>query len=176
MIEIKKCNYITGDNLSVSYGLNEIIRFLDLSGRNIVLFTRPKSSNTTSLKYLVSNKLEFRDYSDFKNISNDKSNLFRIDLIVVDLWHVRLSGIDEYKKVLDNTGIDYIIVAKEYHYKDSDSVTDYHIKKESVGSQNYNYTEPEYIITNKINGWSTDIGSLIKSYIRDKKIDGIIGD
>lgn len=171
MIELKRCNYITGDTTSVSFGVSKIVKFLELAGRNIVLLTKPKTSSTTSLKYFIHNKLEFQNYDDFKSITSNSGNLFRVDLIVADLWHLKVSGIIEYKAVLDTLGIDYIILAKEYHYKDSDNVTDYHIKKEHVGGYN-----DQYIITNKINGWSTDVESLIKSYIRDKKIDGIIGE
>lgn len=172
MIELKRCNYITGDTTSVSFGVSKIVKFLELAGRNIILLTRPKTSSTTSLKYLIHNKLEFQNYDQFKSLTSDAGNLFRIDLVVADLWHLKVSGIIEYKAILDNLGIDYIILAREYHYKESDNVTDYHIKKEAQGSS-YN---DSYIITNKINGWSTDIESLIKSYIRDKKIDGIIGE
>lgn len=172
MIELKRCNYITGDTTSVSFGVSKIIKFLELAGRNTILLTRPKTSNTTSLKYFINNKIEFQNYDDFKSITSNRGNLFRVDLIVADLWHLKVSGIIEYKAVLDTLGIDYIILAKEYHYKESDNVTDYHIKKEAV-SGSYN---DQYIITNKINGWSVDVESLIKSYIRDKKIDGIIGE
>jgi hypothetical protein len=166
MIDLKRCNYITGDSSSVSFGVNEIIKFLELAGRNIILITRPRTSSTTSLKYFVHNKLEFRTKDDFKSVLT-KSNLFRIDLVVVDLWHLGVGSIIEYKSVLDTLGIDYVILAKQYHYKESEDVTDYHIKKESGSG---------YIITNKINGWSSDLASLIKSYVRDKRIDGIIGE
>lgn len=173
MIELKKCNYITGDSLSVSFGVNEIVKFLELSGSNIILVTRPKTYTTTSLKYFISNKLEYTSYDSFKESLDNKSNLFRIDLIVVDLWHLNVGGIMEYKKILDKTDINYIILAKEYHYKESDDVTDYHIKKENKSTNSF---DSEYIITNKINGWSSDLASLIKSYVRDKRIDGIIGE
>lgn len=178
MIDLKRCNYITGDPTSVSFGVNEIIKFLELAGRNIVLITKPKSSgHSTPLKYFINNKLEYRGYDDFKILVNNSSNLFRVDLIVVDLWDSSVSGIIEYKSVLDTLDIDYIILAKEYHYKDSDDVTDYHIKRNSrIKYSSSIPLEDEYIITNKISGWSADFGSLIKSYIRNKKIDGIIGE
>jgi len=178
MIDLKRCNYITGDSTSVSFGVSKIVKFLELDGRNIILLTKPKNSSIgkTSLNYFINNKLEFRNYDEFKLVTSDKGNLFRTDLIVVDLWHLTVSGIIEYKSVLDTLGIDYIILAKEYHYKDSDNCNDYHIKKETLGGGYLGFVNDSYIITNKINGWSTDLDSLAKSYIRDKKIDGIIGE
>ena len=81
---------------------------------------------------------------------------------------MNLSGVIEYKSVIDKLNIDYIIVTKEYHYKSSDDVTDYHIRSEVKDYKS------EYWITDKISGWSSDIDSLKKSYIRDKKINQVI--
>ena len=173
MIELKRCNYITGDSTSVSFGVSEIVKFLELAGRNIILLTKPKQYDSSGLKYFIHNKLEYKNQDEFESLVENKSNLFRVDLIVADLWHLSVDRVSEYKHILSSTGIDFVIIAQKYHYKDSDSVTDYHIKRESslVGEM-----ESSYIITNKINGWSTDLNSLIKSYIRDEKINNIIGD
>jgi hypothetical protein len=172
MIELKRCNYITGDSSSVGYGVSQIVKFLELIGRNIILLSAPKTTSSTNLKYIINNKIEFKDKNNFKSIFKDGGKLFRVDLIIADLWHLRLSSIIEYKKILDSSGIDYIIIAREYHYKKSDIITDYHIKKESSSPLFGN--DVDYIITDKVSGWSSNLKSLIKSYIRDKKIDGII--
>jgi hypothetical protein len=171
MIELKKGNFITGDTNSVSYGLNKIIKFLELDGRNIILLTTPKVSYTNPLKYLATNKVEYKNFDQFQGILNDSSVLFRVDLIVADLWHLRSLPI-EFKKALDNCGIQYIIASKRYHYTECDDITDYHVKRESI-SGSY---DSSYIITDKINGWTSNLDDLAKSYVRDKKIDGIIGD
>ena len=171
MIELKKCNFITGDPRSVSFGVHSVLSFLELEGRNILLLSRPKSiDSSSSLKYLWNSKKEFTDFFSFKNLLKDKSVLFRVDLLVVDLWGVRSIPI-EYKNLLDETGIQYIILSKQYHYKSSEDIGDFHIQSESDGSFNTNY-----IITDKVSGWSSTIEDLKKSYIRDKKIGGIIGD
>ena len=74
-------------------------------------------------------------------------------------------GYNHYKII----NIDYIIVAKEYHYKMSSDVCDYHVKREIKK----NNRENDYCITDKISGWTSDLTELSKSWIRDKKIDQI---
>lgn len=171
MIDLKKCNYITGDPLCVSYGVNKILKFFELEGRTILLITTSRQTTSTTLKYLFNNRVEYSDYNTFKSILEDKGKLFRVDLIVADLWQLKnIANIGEYTKLLSESGIDHIVLARQYHYKDTDSVNDFHITRESSGIGD------KYTINDSISNWSADIDSLIKSYIRDKKIDGIIGD
>ena len=42
MIELKRCNYFTGDITCVSSAVSSIVKFLELDGRNPILFTPPK--------------------------------------------------------------------------------------------------------------------------------------
>jgi hypothetical protein len=170
MIEIKRCNYITGNPSDVSYAVKKIVDFLDMEGRNPVLFCKPSSSNSTAttLKYLMDPKINFNNIEDFTEVLNNKGNLFRVDLLVFDFWHLSVSSIIEYKQVIDKLNIDYIILAKEYHYKSSEDINDYHVKTESR-----ELYHSEYSITDKISGWTSNLENLSKSYIRNKKIDDI---
>jgi hypothetical protein len=171
MIQIKRCNYITGGPSDVSYAVKKIVNFLEMEGRNTFLFCKSKSSNSkgTTLKYLMEPKIEFNNLEHFTELINNKSNLFRVDLLLFDFWHLNVSSIIEYKEIIDKLNIDYIILAKEYHYKSSEDVSDYHVKIES--SELYNN---EYLITDKISGWTSNLESISKSYIRNKKIDDIL--
>jgi hypothetical protein len=141
-----------------------------MEGRNPVLFCKPRSSNSTAttLKYLMDPKVEFNNIEEFTQVLNNKGNLFRVDLLVFDFWHLNVSSIIEYKQIIDKLNIDYIILAKEYHYKSSEDINDYHVKVESRDSYH-----SEYLITDKISGWSSNLENLSKSYIRNKKIDDI---
>ncbi len=170
MIELKRCNYITGDHVDVSLCVNEIVNFLELYGRNVILFTK-----STNLKYFLSNKIDYKSFDNFKSIINTRGVLFKIDLIIIDLWGCNISDIFKYKSVIDGLHIDYIIIAKEYYYKTFDDVTDFHIKRESIGSSFIGY-KSQFTITDRINGWSADLHSLSKSFIRNIKINGIIED
>ena len=167
MIQVKRCNYITGNPSDVSYAVNKIVNFLEMEGRNPVLFCKPKrSSSGSTIKYLMDPKIEFHNLNHFEELLSNKGKLFRVDLLVFDFWHLNVSSIIEYKSFIDKLNIDYIILAKEYHYKSSDDVNDFHIKIESK-ELHIN----EYLITDKISGWSSNLSGLTKSYIRDKKID-----
>jgi hypothetical protein len=167
MIQVKRCNYITGNPSDVSYAVNRIVNFLEMEGRNPVLFCKPKkSSSGSTIKYLMDPKIEFDNLNHFEELLSDKGKLFRVDLLVFDFWHLNVSSIIEYKSLIDKLNIDYIILAKEYHYKSSDDVNDFHIKIESRELH-----VNEYLITDKISGWSSSLSGLTKSYIRDKKID-----
>ena len=169
MIQVKRCNYITGNPSDVSYAVNKIVNFLEMEGRNPVLFCKPKrSSSGSTIKYLLDNKVEFDNHSQFKELIFDKGKLFRVDLIIFDFWHLNVSSIIEYKSYIDKLNIDHIILAKEYHYKSSEDVNDYHVKIES--RDNYHN---EYSITDKISGWTSNLENLSKSYIRNKRIDDI---
>ena len=171
MIPIKKSNYITGNPSDVSYALSRIISFLETDGRNPLLICKPRSSNSakTPLIYFLDNKIEFNNFNEFKMILENHSNLFRVDLLIFDFWSLSVSTIIEHREIIDKLNIDYIIVAKEYHYKMSDDVGDYHVKHEIKN----NHIENNYYITDKISGWTSDLTELSKSWIRDKKIDQI---
>lgn len=170
MIPIKKSNYITGNPSDVSYAMSRIITFLETDGRNPLLICKPRNSNSskTSLIYFLDNKIEFNNFNEFKMILENRSNLFRVDLLIFDFWSLSVSSIMEYREIIDKLNIDYIIVAKEYHYKMSDDVGDYHVKHEIKNNR-----ENNYYITDKISGWTSDLTELSKSWIRDKKIEQI---
>lgn len=177
MIEIKKCNYFTGDN-SVAGGVKDIVNFLELAGRNYLLLTPPRnndidtgSSSMNTIKYYLDNQFHFNNFDEFVNVIEDKGNLFRIDLLILDFWHLSPKQISVWKKEVDRLELDHFIIAKEYHYKSTDDVTDYHLRREykTVGKN-------ELFITDNINKWTATLESLIKSYRRDKKIDDIFGE
>jgi hypothetical protein len=180
MIPIKRSNYITGNSSDVSYALNRIVSFLETDGRTPLLICKSRNSNTskTSLTYLLDNKIEFDNFLEFKMILENRSNLFRVDLLIFDFWGLSVSTIIEYRSIIDKLNIDYIIVAKEYHYKMSDDVGDYHIKHEIKENKNFQsgYSPQKYYITDNISGWTSELSDLSKSWIRDKKIDQIFKD
>ena len=182
MIEIKRCNYFTGDIACVSSAVSSIVKFLEVDGRNPILFTPPKpmgsKKNITNLIYYISPYITWNDFEDFKCKIEDPVNRFRVNLMIFDFWTLSRGLIPKYKELIDQLGIDYIIVAKEYIYKESDDVADFHVKTEYKDSSptsisGYMATRSEIWLTNKIDGWTATLDSLKTGYIRDKKIDDI---
>jgi len=180
MIDLKRCNYITGDLSQVGYGVSDIINMLELSGLNCLLITRPKpldsstKNEITTLIHHMNPQYMFKNFDEFEKLLSDKSNFFRTDLIVFDFWSINKISLFKYKELIDKLEIDYIIIAKEYTYKTSDDVTDYHITSQS----DYSSTmyKSERLIKDNINGWSSTFKSLKEAYIRDKKLDELLGD
>lgn len=177
MILLKKCNYITGDLNSLAYAVFDIIKFLEDDGKTILLITPPRASTedkkgvSTSIKYLFNNQFTFDSFSEFKSILENKSNLFRVDLLVFDFYHLSNWQISDYKKIIDELNIDHIIMAKEYRYKNTDDINDFHVRKEYK-----DLNKSEIYIKDNINNWTSSLNSLSLSYVRDKKIDNLFGD
>lgn len=172
MIEFKRCNYITGDRVSdVSSAVSKIIDFIEMDGKNTILFHDDESS----LRHFISNKRLFKGLNSIIDVISERGVLFRVDLIILDFWGYNTSGesFDDVKKYLDTLNIDYLIVAKKYHYKSTDNICDYHITYESGDIHSFNSNDHKYIITNKITNWSSSLSDCKKSYIRDKKIGQI---
>jgi len=176
MIELKKCNYITGtDKHAVSFGLSRIVDFLETAGRNPILITQPKnySDNKTTASYILKiNQFNFKNIGEFEDIVNNKSNLFRVDLIILDAWNFSLPLVLQYKSVLDELDISYIIISDKYHYVEGDKET--MIYKIDKGEYTNRY-EYDFIVTEVVNNWKSSLDDLIKSYRRDKKIDDLFG-
>jgi hypothetical protein len=182
MIELKRCNYFTGDIACVSSAVSSIVKFLEVDGRNPILFTPPKPTsskgNITNLIYYITPQITFNDFEDFKTKIEDPANRFRVNLMIFDFWNLGRSFISKYKELIDELNIDYIIVAKEYIYKESDDVADFHVKteyKDLSFSGTYTHTpnKSEIWVTNKIDNWTATLDSLKTGYIRDKKIDNL---
>lgn len=175
MIEIKRCNYITGDTPSISFGLSRIVDFLETSGRNIIFLHNNNLNKANNIKHFINtSKLDFHNINQFSEILDNRSNLFRVDLIIIDLLHInQISSILDYKQILDKIGIDFIILSNKYHYKTGDDVRIYKIEREP--SDDVHWRSEKYFITEKVDGWKSTIDDLIVSYRRDKKIDDIFG-
>ena len=174
MIDIKKCNYIVGDKNPIYVGVSKIIDFLDVSGRNPIYLSKKDS---TLRSYIRTSKLTFNNIDEFEKILRLKSNLFRVDLIFIDLLHIKnIKNILEYKELLDKTGIDYFIISKTYHYVDSDIyINVYKMERETNVNGKWS-NDYQYYVTDIISGWKSTFSDLVISYKRDKKIDDVLGE
>jgi hypothetical protein len=176
MITLKKYNYFTGTPNDVSNSVSKIVRFLELEEWNSILFCRENST----IKHQMPNNFEFKNLEHFRELVSNPGNLFRCNLIILDLWGFNLIEIDRFKSIVENLDIKIIILAKEFNYKTGDDVGDYHV----ITKYNNNITptslsfpiKSETIITERISNWTSTLDDLKKSYIRDKKIDKLFED
>lgn len=177
MIELKRVNFITGEKNALSYGLSKILDFIELTGRNIIFLSKPKDKVKTSLKYIVNfNTKEFNNLHEFEEHLIDKSTLFRIDLIVVDLWGESVNDVIDFKEKLDRTGLDFIIVSDKYHYIiGNEDVTINKLEQDRNSDIKNRKFETTYYVKNEITNMRYSFDDYILSYIRDKKINDLFG-
>jgi hypothetical protein len=178
MIDFKKYNYINGDKSSVASGVHKIVNFMELEGYSTLLLTTPRTNgldkkiDNTSLKHLISNQISFECFEEFESICQESSNFFRLDILVCDFWHLDNSEIYRYKKLLSELKVKWIfIVAKEHHYKSTDDVTDIELVYEYKG-----FDKSTLHIKERISNLESTFDNLKKSYIRDVKINKLLGE
>jgi len=175
MIILRKYNYFTGTPNDVSNVVSKIIQFLEIDGWNSILFCR----NTSTIKHQLTNNFEFKNLEHFKELIGDSGNLFRCNLIVLDLWGFNLIEIDKFKSYVEDLEVKVIILAKEFNYKTGDDVGDYHVVTKYSALYPTSLSLPiksETIITERISNWTSTLDNLKTSYIRDKKIDRLLDD
>lgn len=190
MISLSQTNYFTGEVGSVSAAVSRIVRFLEIEGINPIFLTPAVSQLASNAKTIgkscaIVPRVEFAGIADFDHKLADRGLMFRCNLIVADLWHLDRTGVGNYRKMLAETGIKHIIMAREYRYSESEDVSDFHIvvKYESLGagqgispgSMQLGF-KSETTITEKRHNWKSTLEELKKSYIRDRRIDGILGE
>lgn len=171
MINLKKYNYFTGDINCVARGVSDIVNFFELAGHNYLVLTPPRVDTVNKtvelcLYHYLSNKLEFNNFDDFREKISEKSNLFRVDLLVFDFWSLNRTELFLYISEIQKLNVDFIIVAKEYHYKTGDDVNDFLIRTEYK-----DLNRSDIWLHDKITGIQSTIDSLRLAYIRDKKIE-----
>jgi hypothetical protein len=87
-----KINILTSKSVNNIKYLYKMIDYLDLKGKNSTLFY-PKSSfsnkseNTYLEAYINQSKIPYSDLEDLSEKINNKSNLFRTNIVILDLWN-----------------------------------------------------------------------------------------
>ena len=172
MLDLKRCNYITGQSNVVSFGISKIIDFFENSGRTPIFFYK-KESNFESL--IQTSKIEFTNLRNFEEIINDKSNLFRVDLLVIDLWFLKnISQVLSYKSLLDKLNIDYVILTTKYHYIEGDeSVSVYRLDSEFTDTKSK--FDVKYWVSDLVSKNKTSMNDLVLAFKRNRKIDDLFG-
>ena len=181
---LRKCNFFTGTPNNVSNVVSKIVKFLELDGYNHLLITPPNSTGkkdtNTGISRNLPGYLEFKTFDDLEKLISDSSNLFRINLLIFDFWYYSKEEIRRFRYLIDKLDIKYIILAKEFEYKESEDISDYHVEVKYSDFTNTSILIGEFksdiFLTDKKNGWKSTLDALKTSYIRDKKIDSLFDD
>lgn len=170
MININKKNFISGGENEVNIGVSKIINFLDLVGTNVVLFHKHINYHSDASQFKYSN------IEDLFELLDNKANLFRADVIVVDMFKDSVENVSKVEKYLYNIGLKFIIVSNNYHYVNNDeSINVYKISEERIegNTSGWDSYRNIYYITDMKNKNKYSFDQYIKSYVRNTKIKDI---
>jgi hypothetical protein len=180
MLDLKKYNWFSpnsSDNLAISVMLRNILPFLEMEGYNSL--TLVEGDNYFINYGLLDNCKFFRGREDLEKFAGDSGNLFRVNLVVLDLIFCQdLEEVNGYLTALGHLDVKFIIlVGKPVPKRDSNS-TFYSV--ESIFEQLavlVPLTKPSKVRINLYNiweDWKSDLDDLKMVWIRDKKISGFL--
>lgn len=174
MFKIKKFNIITGENKQYVFkGANIIFEFMDLNGKNILVFDGDFNSHFSN-KFKTYN---FTKFNDFKSIIKSDGVLFRADIVVIINWNISKDQFLDYKEFLNKIELPCILISKNSIYKSSDDLGYFKISaRASERVKNFggfSYNEMDYLLTD-INNNTSNIDDIIELYKRSIKLKQIL--
>lgn len=173
-----KYNYFTSEYASGQFGcLSSLMKFMDTDGYNFFLLLNTKDYYKSPFRGSVYYNVEFNDITDLRYILEDKSNFFRVDLIVIDLMEMELEDILRHKKELESIKGDYkfFIMCGDVTKMDIDNETKvFDIKTSLVGDQTILKIRTAYEIKDVKKGVSFTLSNLFDNYRRQLKIGKIL--
>jgi hypothetical protein len=133
--------------------------------------------NSSSKQVYKISQIDFKSEDDVCKVLSDESNLFRIDLIVINLFNYSIDQILYIKECLTSTNIKFVILSRDYSYSHNDNINVYNISRRVyIKSNNIDYnTDTTYVVTDLINKNSYSFDEYLKAYKRGVKIKNILG-
>jgi hypothetical protein len=176
--KFRKYNYFTSKYASGQFGcLRNILNFMDDDGYNFFLLLNVKDYYRSPFNGFDYYKVEFNGIKDLRYILEDKSNFFRVDIIVLDLMEMELGEILNHKRELETIGGDYkfFIMCGDIDKMNIDGETKvFDIKTSLVGDYTKLQIKTAYEITDVGSGSKFTLYNMFESYKRKLKIDKIL--
>lgn len=184
MLELKKVTYITGESAAARDVIVEIERLFELDGKCCVLLVPPKTAigplASSGLRYRIHTQLEYKSDKHLSELTDDRSNFFRVDYILIDLWGMNLKAAAHKIDMIKKLGIPCIAAAESYHISSGDDETAEYRATTVQGEEmvqsamGFNIYNREVVI--QWGGQKTTLASLKSSYVRDRKLDDLLGE
>lgn len=184
MLDLKKVTYITGESAAARDVIVEIERLFELDGKCCVLLTPPKTAvgplSSSGLRYRIHTQLEYKSDKHLAEIIGDRSNFFRVDYVLIDLWGMSLKAASQKIEMIKKLGIPCVAAAEAYHISSGDDETAEYkattvqgeeMVQSALGFKIYNR---EVVI--QWGGQKATLSSLKSSYVRDRKLDDLLGE
>lgn len=180
MIDLKHFNYFSGEESAVGKAVYQICQMHELAGNMSILF-HSRNNSEIGLHHSLQPAHSYQNNTELSNMLGDKGLLFRVDIIVIDAWKMKTDSLDRLVEQMKNLSPVFIIMSQSYHIvSDNENIAEYTAQSNIVyGKRNINgFSLPlrEILINSKTDGWSATTEDLKASFIRDKRLDDLLGD
>ena len=185
MLDLKRFNYFSGEENAVSKAVLQICQMHELAGNMAILFYF-EHNNKIGLNYHMHPAHAYRTNAELSNMLNDKGLLFRSDIVVIDAWEMNVEALDRIVNQVKDLAIYFIIMTQSYHVvSNNENVSEYTAhsnlvegKYKTVVGLGHGIQIPirDTLIKSKTDGWSATTDDLKASFIRDRRLDDLLGE
>jgi hypothetical protein len=188
MIDLKRFNYFSGEESAVGKAVHQICQMQELAGNMAILF-HSRNGGEIGLHHSLQPAHTYRTYVDLLTMLADEGLLFRADIVVIDAWKMKSDNIDQIVDQVKSMKICFIIIAQSYHVvTNSENVAEYTAHSNLVEGK-YRAVPPrsgfgqgiqipirDTLIKSKTENWSATTEELKAAFIRDKRLDDLLGE
>jgi hypothetical protein len=181
MIDLKHFNYFSGEESAVGKAVHQICQMQELAGNMAILFYYDYTTKI-GLQYQMQPAHSYRTNIELSNMLADKGLLFRTDIIVIDAWDMDSENLDRIVEQAKDLGPNLIIMAQSYHVvTNNENVAEYTAHSNLVEGKyrtlkSLQIPLKETLIKSKTDGWSATTEDLKAAFIRDKRLDDLLGE
>jgi len=190
MIDLKRFNYFSGEESAVGKAVHQICQMQELAGNMSILF-HSRNGGEIGLHHSLQPAHTYRTYVDLLTMLADEGLLFRADIVVIDAWKMKSDNIDQIVDQVKSMKIRFIIMAQSYHVVvNSENVAEYTAHSNLVEGkyrtipsgthsgfgQSTQIPIRDTLIKSKTENWSATTEELKAAYIRDKRLDDLLGE
>lgn len=181
MIDLKKFNYFSGEESAVGKAVHQICQMHELAGNMSILF-HSRTGGEIGLHHSMQPAHSYRTEVDLLAMLADKGVMFRADIVVIDAWKMKSDRLDRVVSRMKDLGHLFIIMSQSYHVvANNDEVAEYTAQSNIVEGKQRNvvgFSVPlrETRIKSKTENWSATTDELKSAFVRDKRIDDLLGE
>ena len=181
MIDLKHFNYFSGEENAVGKAVHQICQMHELAGNMAILFYFDYSTKI-GLQYQMQPAHSYRTNIELSNMLADKGLLFRSDIIVIDAWDMNSTDLDRIIEQAKDLSPKLIIMSQSYHVVvNNENVSEYTVHSNLVEGKYKSYQSiqipiRDILIKSKTDGWSATTDDLKAAFVRDKRLDDLLGE
>ena len=174
----KKYNYFTSKRNSGQYiCLKTIVSFIEDLGGNFLCLLNHKEYYKSPFRGGDTYNMEFSDIEVFSDIIENKSNLFRIDNILLDFSGMSSDEVKDHMDLLKPIGSKYtffIMCDDVNNIRTDDQTLTYSIETSLSNDGSNQMVKSAYMLTNTSTKLAFELTNLFKQYKRSLIIDRVI--